>query len=150
MRSLIAGWDHSWTVAGASTVAGEEAVVTGAETLFAGLCCATTADVTGAVAGICSSSRGSGARVSDGKAFDTTGVSTFGEEAGSATAFSFLAFAVVASVPVTAVGGFCVTISFGCLADLLDATTAAIGLGSTDGGASTFATSVEAEAGAVD
>ena len=65
--------------------------------------------------------------------------------------FSFLAFAAVTSVPVIVVGSFLVIISFVSLADLLDATTvAAIGLGSIDGVASTFAISVEAVAGAVD
>src|SRR5436305_2061500 len=105
-----------FTVAGASTVAGvAETFVAaiGGTTLFEGdvartfegLCCTTG---TGA---FCSGSGGSGARVSDGDAFEATGVSTLGEVSGAATGFSFLsaceaggdcvAFAVIASMPGT-------------------------------------------------
>jgi hypothetical protein len=97
--------------------------------------------------------------VCDGNAFETTGVSTFGDESGAA--FSSFAttvcvdgaggvFGFVVSGAGAVAGAFCVTISLGCLAALLDATTAAIGLGSIEGVDSTFAISVDAVAGTVD
>src|SRR5437764_4788655 len=135
----------TFTVAGASTVAGVAetfvaaiggttlfegdvaagtlAAVTGGAALFEGdvartfdgLCCTTG---TGA---FCSGSGGSGARVSDGNAFEATGVSTLGEVSGAATGFSFLtsaceaggdcvAFAVVASMPGTVAACFCAAV----------------------------------------
>ena len=155
--------DDCCTVAGASTVAGVVetfVTATGGATLFesdvagtfVGLCCASI------VGAFCSRSGGSGARVSDGNAFEATGVSTLGEVSGAAAGFSFLAstceaggdcvaFAVVASMPGTVAADFCVAVSFGCFADLFDATVAGIGLGSIAGVDSTFAASVEATTG---
>ena len=97
--SMLAVTLGSWMVAGASTVAGVVAAATlfagvvAAATLFAGevagdvagLCCATALEVTGSVAGLVAGcvvvpiSGGSGARVSEGNAFETTGISTLGE-----------------------------------------------------------------------
>src|SRR5438105_7161898 len=153
----------TFTVAGASTVAGVAetfVAVIGGATLFGGdvartfegRCCTTG---TGA---FCSGSGGSGARVSDGNAFEATGVSTLGEVSGAAAGFSFLtsaceaggdcvAFAVVASMPGTVAADFCAAVSAGCFAVLFDATVAGIGLGSIDGVDSTFAASVEATTG---
>src|SRR2546430_17696780 len=71
-------------VAGARVVAGASAgpLFAGA---VAGLCCVTAFDVAGLVAGleagcvVVSGSFGNGARVSDGSAFATDGISTLGE-----------------------------------------------------------------------
>src|SRR5437763_12643222 len=152
-----------FTVAGASTVAGVAetfAAVIAGTTLFEGdvartfegLCCTTG---TGA---FCSGSGGSGARVSDGNAFEATGVSTLDEVSGAAAGFSFLTsaceaggdcatFAVVASMPGTVAADFCAAVSAGCFAVLFAATVAGIGLGSIAGVDSTFTASVDAATG---
>src|ERR1700731_1931149 len=144
-------FDDCCTVAGASTVAGVAetfVAATGGGTFGKG----------GANGPFCSGSGGSGPRVSDGKAFEATGVSTLAEGTGAGAGFSFLAsaceaggdcvaFAVVASIPGTVAAGFCGAVSAGCFAFLFDATVAGIGLGSIDGVDSTFAASVEATTG---
>ena len=140
-------------------------VVAGGTTLFAGevagLCCVTALEVAGPVAGLVagcavfSGSRGSGARVSDGKAFDAFGVSTLGEfVVVGAGAFSFFArsaveaggdcaaFDVVASMPLTFDGDFCGAVLFNAIAGF------GIGLGSMDGALSTLATSFGGVTGA--
>lgn len=122
--SLEAACDE-FTVAGARTVAGVEAIVfvTGAGAFvageFAGLCWVAAFDVAGSVAGLCcviavefagfvagpeaacvvvSGSFGNGARVSDGNAFAADGISTLGEFVVTGTGgFSFFA-TVVGSV----------------------------------------------------
>jgi hypothetical protein len=169
-------------VAGASTVAGVVAtVVVAGATLFAGevagLSCATALDVAGSVAGLCCviavevaglvagcvvvpRSGGSGARVSEGSAFETIGVSTLGEFVVTGPGvFSFFAkaceaggacgaLAVVASIPGTVAGDFSGAVSGGFVVLFIAMAGAGIGLGSIEGAESIFATSVEGVTGA--
>src|SRR3954471_4219893 len=158
------------TVAGASTVAGEEtALEVEAGAWFAGevagLCWVTAVDVAGPVAGLRSAtafvvfagpvagliagwvmfsgSFGNGARVSDGNALEADGISTLGEFVVSGPGgFSFLA-RVCGSF-----AGFCGATS-GAFAVLFNASAGAgIGLGSIDGGAvSVLATSFDGVTG---
>ena len=117
----------------------------------AGLCCVTALDVAGSVAGLCSvfavdvaglvagllagcvvsGSFGNGARVSDGNAFATDGISTLGEFVVSGPGvFSFFARGCVVSVfgRISGAFGCCFNVNAG----------AGIGLGSIDGGVVSF------------
>ena len=115
----------------------------------AGLCSVFAVVVAGPVAGLDAGSGGSGARVSEGSALDTTGISTVGELVVTGTGgFSFFAFAVVVSVPETDGGAFWDDVSAGCL-DLFKASAGAgMGLGSIEGVDSTLATSLDGATGA--
>jgi hypothetical protein len=129
----------------------------------AALWSAIAVEVAGLVAGwvVVAMSGGSGARVSEGSAFVTSGVSTLGELVVTGPGvFSFFAKAweaggacvvVVASIPATVAGDFSGAVSGG-FALLFNAVAGAgIGLGSiseVEGVDSTFATSLEGVTGA--
>src|ERR1044071_2986112 len=141
----VTAFDAAGPVAGLCSVFARE--VAGP---VAGLCSVFAVAVSGAVAGLEAGSGGSGARVSDGRAFETTGVSTLGElVVTGAGGFSVLAVAVVASVLEICGGAFCGAVSAGCLADLFKASAGAgMGLGSIEGVDSTLATSLDGATGA--